>query len=206
MPVSSAAIADDQPVRDPDELRIGEFHAGPRVAIVEQHVDAGGAEILVQLVGRAAHALGFLVVDRHHDDVEGSQRLGPDDAVGIVILLDGRRDDAGHADAVAAHEHGDRLALLVEDGRLHGLAVELPELEDVADFDAARDLERAIAGRARIARHDVADVHGSRLGQIASPVHAGEVHVLLVGAADEIGELRRGVVDVDRAAKTHRAE
>src|SRR5271168_2039953 len=55
------AIADDQPVRDPDELRVGEFHAGSRVAIVEQHVDAGGAEILVQLVGRAAHALGFLV-------------------------------------------------------------------------------------------------------------------------------------------------
>ena len=32
---------------------------------------------------------------------------------------------------------------------MHGLAVQLPELEDVAHLDAARDLERAAAARAR---------------------------------------------------------
>ena len=61
-------------------------------------------------------------------------------AVGIVILFDRRGDHAGHADAVAAHEHGQRLALLIEHAGMHRLAVELPELEDVADLDAARDL------------------------------------------------------------------
>ena len=40
----------------------------------------------------------------------------------------------------------------------------------------------------------------ARLGQVAAPVHAGEVHVLLVGAADEIRQLRCGVVDIDLPA------
>ena len=118
-----------------------------------------------------------------------------------MILLDGRGHDAGHPDAVAAHEHGQRLALLVEHRGLHRLAVQLPELEDMADLDAARNLQAARAGRARVARCDVADVARSRFGQIAAPVHAGEVHVLLVGAADEIRQVRGGMIDVDRARK-----
>jgi len=72
-----------------------------------------------------------------------------------VILLDGRRHDARHTNAIAAHEHGHGLALLVEHGGIHGLAVLAAELEDVADLDAARDAERALAGRARVARHDL---------------------------------------------------
>ena len=69
---------------------------------------------------------------------------------------------------------------LIEHGRLHGLAVQLTELEDVADFDAARDLERTVAGGARVSRLHVADISRCGLGQITAPVGAGEMHVILV--------------------------
>ncbi len=42
---------------------------------------------------------------------------------------------------------------------------------------------------------DDADVAESRLGQVAAPVDAGEMQALLVGAADEIRQLRRGAID-----------
>ena len=45
-----------------------------------------------------------------------------------------------------------------------------------------------------------------RLGQVAAPVHAGEVHVLFVGAADEIRKVRRGVIDVGLAGKPDGAD
>ena len=36
---------------------------------------------------------------------EGCERIGPNDAVGVVILLDGRGDDTRDPDAVAPHDH-----------------------------------------------------------------------------------------------------
>ena len=45
------ALADHDAVRNSQKLRIGELHAGPRVAIVEQNIDACGVEIPVQRVG-----------------------------------------------------------------------------------------------------------------------------------------------------------
>ena len=50
-----AALAEHHAVRDADQLHVGEQHAGALVAVVEQHVDAGGGELGVQLVGRRAH-------------------------------------------------------------------------------------------------------------------------------------------------------
>jgi hypothetical protein len=99
-------------------------------------------------------------------------------------------------DAVAAHEHGQCLALLVEHGRFHGFAVQLTELEDMTHLDAARDIERAAAARGGIAFLHIADVLRDGIGQIASPVHAGEVHILFVGAAHEIVKVRCRMIHV----------
>ena len=69
---------------------------------------------------------------------------------------------------------------------LHRLAVLAAELENVTDLDAAHDLERARRRRARVAVDHVAEVRGRGLRQVAAPVDAGEVQVLLVRAADEV--------------------
>src|ERR1700722_15271917 len=159
-----AAFTDDDSMRNSHELRIGEFDPRAGVAIVEQHVDAGGIELLIQ---------------------------------GIGGLLDAR-----HADSVAAHEHGQCLSLLVQYACIHGLAVQLPELKYVAHLDAARDLKGPAATWARIAALRVANIDGRRVLQIALQIDAAEVCVLLVGAADEVSQVGRGKVDVDRAPKT----
>jgi hypothetical protein len=62
-----------------------------------------------------------------------------------VALLDGGADDARDADAVAAHFHDLVLALLVEEGAFHRFGVLGAQLEDVADLDAAAQLQRALA-------------------------------------------------------------
>src|ERR1700690_3419609 len=99
------AFADDEAVRNAQKLRVGELHAGAGVAIVEQYIDAGGVEVPVQGVPGLLYSGRFLRVDRHKDKLEGSNGLGPQDAVGIVILSYRRSDHGRHADAVSSHEH-----------------------------------------------------------------------------------------------------
>ena len=123
-----------------------------------------------------------------------------------MVLLDGGRHDARHADAIAAHQHDRALALLVEHRGVHRLAVLAAELEDVPDLDAAGDAERAPARRAGVAGHDVAQVHRLGFGQVAAPVDAGEVRVALVGAADEVRQVRGRVVGIDLQLEPDGAE
>ena len=47
-------LSDHDPMRYSHELRIGEFHAWAGVPIVEQYVDTGGTELLVQRNGAIA--------------------------------------------------------------------------------------------------------------------------------------------------------
>ena len=47
---------------------------------------------------------------------------------------------------------------------------------------------------------------GGDIAYVPVPVDAGEVHVLLVGAAHEVGESQRAVIDVDATAQAHRAD
>src|SRR5580704_9532474 len=49
-----AALAHHQAMRDAEQLGVREFDAGARVAIIEQHFDAGGGELGVQAVGGGA--------------------------------------------------------------------------------------------------------------------------------------------------------
>src|SRR3984957_18106900 len=158
------AITDHDAVRNTQKLRIGELHAGPRVAIIEQYIDAGGVEVPVQRIRGLLYSRRFLIVDRHQYHLEGCDRLGPQNAVGIVILFDRGSDHARHADAIAAHEHGQRLALFIQYAGVHGGTVELSELKYVAHLDASDDLEVAASARAGIAGLGVADIDGLRIG------------------------------------------
>src|SRR5262249_50421239 len=123
----------------------------------------------------------------------------------IVVLLDGRSDDARHADAVAAHVERGLTPALIKHQRLHRLRVLAAELEDVADLDAARDLEAPTPRGARIALDDLAQVGRGGGWNVAVPVDTDEVLIFLVGAADEVGERERRMIGVDRAVEADEA-
>src|ERR1700730_8863111 len=170
-----AAFPDDDPMRNSDELGVGEFDARTGIAIVEQYVDTGGIELLVQRIGGLPDERRLLVIDRHQDDLERCNRLRPENAVGIVILLDGRGNDPRDANSVAAHEHRQRLTLLIQHAGIHGGAVELSELENMADFDAACALQGASAGGTEVAALRIANIDGLRILKVPPPIHAAEV-------------------------------
>src|SRR5439155_2235868 len=178
-----AAIRHHQAVRDAQQLGVGELDARTCVTVVVEHLDSGGGELGIQAVADFADTRGFLQVQGYQHYLEGRDRRGPADAALIVVLLDGRGHDARHADTVAAHVARGLTARLIEHQRFHGLAVLAAQLEDVTDLDAARDLQAPLAGRAGIARDDVAQIRSAGAGHIPLPVHARQMHVLLVGAA-----------------------
>ena len=136
----------------------------------------------------ALHVGAAVVADRADHHGERRDRVGPDDAALVVVLLDRRAEDARDADAVAAH-----LAAAAACRPRRGRWRSWPcctwcRAEHVADLDAALDRQHALAVGRRVARDDVADVgHDVGLGQVAAPVDAGDVEVDLVGAADEVG-------------------
>src|SRR2546429_2391024 len=98
-----AAIRHHQPVRDPEQLGVGELDARARVTVVVQHLDSGGGKLGIQAVADLADTSGFLQVQGYEDHLKGRDRRRPDDAALIVGLFDGRGHDARHTDTVAAH-------------------------------------------------------------------------------------------------------
>ena len=57
----------------------------------------------------------------------------------------------------------------------------------MADLNATLDRQHATAVGSRVAGHDIARIrHHLRFGQVAAPIHAGDVHVFLVAAANPI--------------------
>src|SRR5205807_4605952 len=123
------------------------------------------------------HLYGFLQAYGHQHDLEGSDRLRPDDAALIVILFNGGGHDARHTDAVAPHVEGNLFAAFVEYDALHGLAVFCSQLEDVTDFDTPRDLQGPAPRRAGVAFDHVADIRGNHALDVPIPVGPGEMHV-----------------------------
>ena len=155
--VGQAASADHHAQRNADQVGILELDAGALIAIVQQHVDAGGRQFLVELVGNVGD-LGLFHVERDQQHFVGSQRQRPDDAVFVVAGFDQRGDDPIHADAVAAHDQGVLLFVGVEIFGLQGGGVFGAELEDVADFDRLLQFELGGAARTRIAGAGVAQI------------------------------------------------
>jgi hypothetical protein len=202
--VREALRADGDAQREADEVRVLELHARAFVAVVEQHVDAGGEQLRVDLLGRRAHAV--FLAERGHDDGKRRDRDRPDDAVVVVALLHRGGDRAADAEAVAAHDHRLALAVLVEERAAHRLRVLRAELEHVPDLDAAVDLQRRLAARAGIAGDDGRDVGVLRLRKIAAGIDAAEVKVFLVAADDPVdAALQRRVGDHARRLRPDRA-
>src|SRR5213595_3169058 len=66
-----AAIRHHQPVRDPEQLGVGELDARSRVTVVVQHLDSGGGELGIQAVTDLADTSGFLQVQGYQDHLKG---------------------------------------------------------------------------------------------------------------------------------------
>ena len=139
-----AAISDDDPVGNADQLRVREHHARAHLTIVEQDLDARCAQIGVELLRRLAQPDRLVHVHRQQDRVKRRNGHRPHDALLVVVLFDRGGDHAGHPDPVAAHDQVDRTALVVEDHRAHRSAVLVAELKDVSDLDSPADRERPV--------------------------------------------------------------
>ena len=189
-------------MRNADQFEVGEHDAGALAAVVEQHVDTGRRELVVQSVGRRADLGAALIADCGNGDAERRHRGRPDDAAIIVVLLDGGGDHARDADAVATHFHDLLFLFAVQETGAQREGIALPEREHVSDLDAAPKFQAAAAVGRRVALDDVADV-GDDVGfrAVTPPIGAGQVIARLVGAADEVGHRgRRAVGDNQHAA------
>src|SRR5476649_587996 len=204
---SQTTVTDHDAVRNPDQLHVGELdtRAGLLVAIIEQHFETGGGQFGVQLVGCLANSFGF-VAQGHQRDLERCQRVAPDDAVLVVVLLDGSGHHARNTDAVAAHGQRHWLAVFTQDLAFQGFAVLGAELEDMPDFNAAFDFQGAFAVRARIASHYVAQICYGRNWQVSLPVHAEIVLVVDVGADAKVAHQFYRAVDDARQWQVQRAK
>src|SRR4051812_3060506 len=170
-----AALQRTAPDRDPQraaqELRVGELLARPGITVVEEDVEAGFTQLVVEPLGDLA-LVAALLAQPDQLDVERGQRAGPRDALLVGELLHRRRGDPRRTDSVGAHPHELLLAVLVQIGRSHRLGVARPELEDVAHLDRGFDTDRVSA-------HDVALLDATHVGalegEVAARLHAAQV-------------------------------
>src|ERR1700722_19244065 len=192
-----AALADGDPERDPDQLGVAELDAGPARPVVHDDVHARVGQRHVDLLPRLGHR-GVVLLGDHDHDLERGHRYRPQDALGVVVDL----DDGGHgaldADAVAAHDRPDRLAVRAGHPALHGLGVLGAELEDVAALDAALPLQAVPAVDARVAHRDLAQVRPLADVDVALDVHAAQVGVVDVGAGVHAAPAAERLIGDDR--------
>src|SRR5690606_26353594 len=203
---SDLAVADDDPVGNAHQLHVRKLHARALVTVVQNDFHAFRGQLFIELFGRFTDRVGFVMVQRHNGQTEGRDGFGPDNAALVVVLLDGGGHDPGNADAVAAHGHHHGLAVLVQRGGFHGVGIVAAELEDMADFNAALDYQRAFAVGARITFHDATQVEGFTQGEVALPVHASQVLAVFISATDKIRQMGRATVDDHRNGQAHRAD
>ena len=114
-----------------------------------------------------------------------------------MVLLNGSARDAGNADTVAAHFENAGLALFVEVGRVHRFGILGAEVEHMAHFDTALQLQRALAVRRRVALDDITEIRHFGFREITAEIHAAEVETFLVRADHKVAHIDHGAVRVD---------
>src|SRR5512143_1227137 len=102
----------------------------------------------------------------------------PDDAFVVVILLDGCGGGPTHPDAVTSHNGEALLTLIVEDRRIHALAVLCAEQKDLPHFDALGEREGAFPARRGVAALRITEVSKLIYREITIPIR---IHIMCVG-------------------------
>ena len=96
-------IAQRHAVRHANEFPIGEHGTRALATIIEQHIDTRRHEIGIELFRYSFDIGAAICTDGANDHGERRYGIWPNDAFGIVILLNGRRRQARHTNAVATH-------------------------------------------------------------------------------------------------------
>ena len=107
----------------------------------------------------------------------------------VVELFDGSGDSTGDANAVAAHDVGFGLAVLVKEGRMEGFGILRAQFKDLADFDAANDFDGCTAVRAFVAGDHVADGRDRHVFEVPRRIDVLIVIAGLIGTGYAIGDV-----------------
>ena len=129
------------------------------------------------------------------DDLKRRDLGRQPEAVLVVVLLDGGGQDALDADAIAAHDGRDFLAVAVEHARAHGFGIFVAELEDVADFDGGIDAQRSAAVRTAFAGGHAAQVDVGGGLEVSPGRDVLDVIVLFVRAGDQVFAAFESLID-----------
>src|SRR5450756_216748 len=116
------AVANRDAVRHPNQFPVGKHGAGTLAAVVQDDIDAGRQQLTIELVGCGFNIGEAVRADRTQDHGKGRQRIRPDNAALVVVLLYRGGWQTGDADAVAAHFHKLGLAIDVQESGVHVLA------------------------------------------------------------------------------------
>ena len=94
-PVLQPALADHDAERDADQVGVLELDARPLVAVVDQDVEPGRRRAPSRAPAACSITAAFWTWSGTTSDLIGRERQRPDDAVGVVAGLDGRRRRSG---------------------------------------------------------------------------------------------------------------
>jgi len=138
-------LANCDAVRHTDELPVSKHGAGTLTAVIQDHIHARGQQLAIEFLGCRFDSRKSLRTDRAQHHGKGRQRVGPDDAALVMVLLNGGSRQARDANAVATHFHELRLAVDIQKSRIHGLAVFGAQIEHMADLNATLNRQHALA-------------------------------------------------------------
>ena len=164
-------------------------------------------QLLLQPVGEF-HNLYVAGIKVEEVDLVGGNRPGPDDPVVVVVLLDHRGYGAGDADAVTPHDHWVLLPLLVQVVAAHGEGVFRPQLEDLADLNAAKGLKMSLSATgAEVAFGGLAQVEEAlEIGEVPAGKEPEVVEVGLVRPAGQVESPLQASIPIDGNLELHGAD
>ena len=119
--------------------------------------------------------------------LEGSDLHRPIQALVVVALFGQHGDESGHTNAIGAHGGNGTLTGLVEELNVERFRVFAAELEDVPDFNAALQGERALSLRCGIAFANFRRFDKAVWGEVAAAHHIDDVTLRGVCTGDPRG-------------------
>ena len=141
----------------------------------------------------------------------------PGQTLVVMMGFGDAREHTADADTVAAHPHRDGFAVLIEDLQAKRVGILETKLEDLTDFHAAFETQRAGTIRAHITMADLDGLDSAVGGEITAVHEVVVVDFMFVGAGEPRGtvgdmrvdEIADRVLDTARRslrAKGHRAD
>ena len=178
-------------MRHTNQLPIGKHRAGALATVVQYHIYAGRQQFCIHLLCGLFNRRKTVWADRAQHHRKRCQSVRPNHAALVVVLLNRGRRQAGDTNAVTAHFHELRLAVYIQKGCVHGLAVFGAQIKYVAYLNAALNRQHTEAIGRGIARHHIANIGNAVwLGQITPPVHTAQVKIFGIGTTNPVAHYR----------------